>query len=65
MQETLENKNKDIETLDSFKKNNEQLLWLLERYDHKVIEMQTEIDVRDLRIKELEDPEAFTTKANK
>lgn len=49
LQETLENRNKDCETLNSFKKNNEQLLCLLERYDHKVIEMQTEIDVRDLR----------------
>jgi hypothetical protein len=55
LQETLENKNKDLESLDSFKHNNEQLLKLLERYDEKVIEMQTEIDVRDLRIKEFEE----------
>jgi hypothetical protein len=55
LQETLENKNKDLESLDSFKHNNEQLLKLLERYDEKVIEMQTEIDVRDLRIKDFEE----------
>lgn len=57
LQETLENKNRDLDTLESFKRNNEQLLVLLERYDHKVIEMQTEIDVRELRIKELEEKE--------
>lgn len=55
LQETLENKNKDLLSLESFKHNNEQLLSLLERYDQKVVEMQTEIDIRDLRIKDFEE----------
>ena len=34
--------------MNNFKKNNEQLLKLLERYDSKVSDMQHEIDIRDL-----------------
>ena len=38
------------------KNNNEQLLSLLEKYDDKVTELQTEIDIRDLKIDEMEHP---------
>mmetsp|Transcript_14562 Transcript_14562/g.12819 ORF Transcript_14562/g.12819 Transcript_14562/m.12819 type:complete len:149 (-) Transcript_14562:73-519(-) len=37
-----------------FKNNNEQLLSLLEKYDDKVTELQSEINIRDLRLEELE-----------
>lgn len=33
------------------KKNNEQLLDLLEKYDKKVTELQVEIDIKDLKMK--------------
>lgn len=33
LQETLENKNKELETMEELKRNNKQLLSLLEKYD--------------------------------
>lgn len=57
LKETLTNRNKEIKEFDGVQKNNEQLLNLLEKYDDKVTELQTEIDVRDLRIEELEGKE--------
>lgn len=64
LQETLENKNRDLEELESFKYNNAQLIDLLERYDLKVVEMQTEIDIRDIRIKQLLKDHSDTTLSN-
>jgi cell shape-determining protein MreC len=50
LKETLTNRNKDLKEYEGVQRNNEQLLALLEKYDEKVTEMQTEIDIRDLRI---------------
>lgn len=78
MQETLENRNKDLEVMHSLKNNNEKLLKLIERYeyssknllacseiqvDRKVIDLQNEIDLRDLRIKELEEEYGCTSQS--
>lgn len=50
LKETLTNRNTEFKEYEGVQKNNEQLLSLLEKYDDKVTEMQTEIDIRDLRI---------------
>lgn len=50
LKETLTNRNKEFKEYEGVQRNNEQLLSLLEKYDEKVTELQTEIDVRDLRI---------------
>lgn len=39
LEETLNNRNNDISAMENYKKNNEQLLKLLERYDNKVSSM--------------------------
>ena len=49
-QETLTNRNKEFREYEGVQKNNEHLLSLLERYDDKVTELQTEVDIRDLKI---------------
>lgn len=53
LEETLNNKTKDLETLDSFKENNAHLLSLLDKYDIKLTQMQDDLDVRDLKINDL------------
>lgn len=50
LKETLTNRNNEFKEYEGVQKNNEQLLSLLEKYDDKVTELQTEIDIRDLRI---------------
>ena len=50
LKETLNKRNKELKEYEGVQKNNEQLLSLLEKYDDKVTELQTEIDVRDLRL---------------
>jgi hypothetical protein len=50
LKETLTNRNKEFKEYEAVQQNNEQLLSLLEKYDEKVTELQTEVDVRDLRI---------------
>mmetsp|Transcript_4037 Transcript_4037/g.3372 ORF Transcript_4037/g.3372 Transcript_4037/m.3372 type:complete len:136 (+) Transcript_4037:564-971(+) len=52
LEETLNNKTKDLETLEAFKENNSHLLSLLDKYDDKLSYMQDDIDIRDLRINE-------------
>ena len=53
LEETLDNKGKDLESLDAFKENNSHLLSLLDKYDEKLAEMQDDIDIRDLKINEM------------
>ena len=55
LEETLNSKTKDLETLEAFKENNTHLLSLLDKYDDKLSQMQDDIDVRDLKINELID----------
>jgi hypothetical protein len=50
LKETLTNRNNEFKEYEGVQKNNEQLLTLLEKYDDKVTELTTEIDIRDLRI---------------
>jgi SMC interacting uncharacterized protein involved in chromosome segregation len=50
LKETLTNRNIEFKEYEGVQKNNEQLLTLLEKYDDKVTELTTEIDIRDLRI---------------
>jgi hypothetical protein len=50
LKETLNKRNKELKEYEGVQKNNEQLLSLLEKYDDKVTELQTEIDVRELRL---------------
>ncbi|CAI2361415.1 unnamed protein product [Moneuplotes crassus] len=57
LKETLTNRNKEFREYEGVQKNNEQLLSLLEKYDDKVTELQTEIDIRDLKIEQLEGKE--------
>lgn len=57
LKETLTNRNAEFREYEGVQKNNEQLLSLLEKYDDKVTELQTEIDIRDLRIEGLEGKE--------
>ncbi|CAI2378258.1 unnamed protein product [Moneuplotes crassus] len=53
LEEALNSKNKDLETLDAFKENNSHLLALLDKYDQKMVDMQNDIDIRDLKIDHL------------
>ena len=48
LKEALTKRNKEFEMLES---NNKQLLYLLEKYDAKVTEMQEDIDLKDLKIR--------------
>ena len=50
LKETLTNRNYEFKEYEGVQQNNEQLLTLLEKYDDKVTELQTEIDIRDLRL---------------
>lgn len=53
LEETLNNRSKDLKTLEAFKENNTHLLQVLDKYDIKLTKLQEDIDVRDLRIHEL------------
>eukprot|EP00344_Euplotes_crassus_P002644 CAMPEP_0196998666 /NCGR_PEP_ID=MMETSP1380-20130617/4012_1 /TAXON_ID=5936 /ORGANISM="Euplotes crassus, Strain CT5" /LENGTH=118 /DNA_ID=CAMNT_0042415329 /DNA_START=238 /DNA_END=594 /DNA_ORIENTATION=- len=57
LQETLTNRNKEFSEYEGVQRNNEHLLSLLEKYDDKVTELQTELDLRNLKLEQLEGKE--------
>ena len=52
LEEALTKRNKEFEGLDE---NNKQLIYLLEKYDNKLSEVQDELDYKEVKLKELEE----------